>query len=874
MAGGVRALLLKYAGDATSLKKTAKEIEGAHTQMGANLGTVSKDMGGNMNRLADAFGINVGAFKGLAGEGSKAFKGLAGAGGEAAGGIGEAGSSIAGLAGPIGIAIGAAVGIGVALKGAADVAASTAGEIRKLQGITGASAEDASRLRHEFVYFGVDLDAGGAGLIKFSKNLLESSDKFKQWFTVADLAKLKGQDLAADLPVLAAKYQSLGTALEKNTFLIDVFGKGGTALRPILAANADEIVRVGKEADKLGLTFGQKGLADAKAYTLAQRDLGEAFKGLTVTAGQSAMPAITNFIHAVVTGVEALRSINGWIEKVDHGLGGLGTILGGPIAWGMKAWHLVTGDNTKAQEDQRTAIEMQNAALEENAADMAKAAQEASAWADKVITSFGIIPSVVTGLDNMGKSQASSAKQTRQLADDQAHLNELRSAGVINTKALESAEKGIETSARAEESAQVALGKAVDTVATAQKKELDMLKALQAVMGGPSPQDEAKAEEEVGKAKIANTRASLSYTDALDAEQALKASGTATERQLLEASLAVQSARYGSVDAAGAEKTALQSLYDLQHQAEAGSVARVTAEDNYRLAHEAVTDALRAEADQERALRDAQLAQGEAAEALRKAQAPDEALVKGIAAAQRALADDLTTVDSVTHKVAISFADFKAQMIQQITDMTAWADNFKFLMEHKVSPAILEPLATLGPKAGPLLQVLRDEVVMHGTGTVNDLGANLTTAANQLDDVLQTFKHHYAEPISIEAKMSLTLDQSSLVAVSAAIGGAFPTPVSIKHFQMGGPVPGPIGSPQWAIVHGGETVFTPDQFNDLLAGIRSGGTASSVVAAGTLDARLEYHNHIYLDGTEIADNVTTHQLKRAARNVTVSRGLL
>lgn len=873
MAGGVRALLLRYAGDATALKATAKEIEGAHNQMGSNLGNVVTTMQGHLGRLGNSFGLNLGSLKSLGADADTALKGIAGGAGEAASGIGGMGSSIAGTAGPIGIAIGAAVGIAVAYKAAADVAANMAGEIRKLSAITGSSAEDASRLRHEFVYFGVDVDAGGTALVRFSKNLDEGPPKFKAWFTEAELARMKGQDLTKDLPLLAEKYQSLGTAVERNTFLLDAFGKGGTALRPILAANADEIVRVGKEADKLGLTFSTKGLADAKAYTLAQRDMGEAFKGIEVTAGKNAIPAITDFMRWVTMASEKTKELNGWIEKMDHGLGGLGTILGGPIAWGMKTWHLAFGDSTKAVQDSRLALEAENSTIADNAAAMEKAAQAAQAFADSVIKGFNIVGNAADGLGVLATATAAASKADNTAAVDRQKLNELTADGVINTKALELATKGVETAARGEESAQVSLDKATENVAAAQKKELDMLKALQAVMGGPSPADQAKAEEDIGKAKISNTQASLSLGDAIAAEQALKASGTATDRQLLDAELAVQSARYGSVDATAAQAAAEKALFDLQHEADASSPIRLTAEENYRVAQEATTDAIRARVDQERALTDAQLAQADADKALQVAQAPDEALVKGIADAQRQLANDINTVGTTSAKVATSFAEFKAQMLQNIADMTNWAANLQFLMDHGVSQAILEPLANMGVKAGPLLQQIRDEVVANGTGAVNDLGAHLQTATDNMKQTLtdaQTF--WAANPLDIQAKLNLTLDSSSLSAISGAIGGAVGAP-KIKTFDLGGPVPGPVGLPQWAIVHGGETVFTPGQFSDLLAGmrgVRTAGTAD-IASSGTVTS-VELHSHLYLDGREIADNVTTHQLNSARRNGNLSGG--
>lgn len=786
-------LTVTYGADASHLKRATKEIEDAHSSMGSKISSVGNGMVNQFGRLGNAFGINLGPIKGIANQ--------------AEGAIGGLGSSIGGLVGPVGIGIGAAVGLALAYKGAADTAASVAGEIRKLQAITGASAEDASRLRHEFVHFGVDADTGGAALVKFSRNLEEGTGKFKQWFTEADMAKLKGQSLIQDLPLLAQKYQALGTAVEKNAFLLDTFGKSGTVLRPILSANADELVRVGKEADKLGLTFSQKGLEAAKQYTIAQRDLGEALKGIQVTAGQSAIPAITNFVHALTTGIEKIREVNGFIERMDHGLGGLGTILGGPIAWGMKAWHLATGDNTKAIQGQRQALEADNAAVEDNAKAAEAATKAAQKFADTIIKSFNAVSSAADGTGFLTQATAAMGKADDKAAADRQKLNELVADGVINTKALDAATKAIETTSRATESAQVALVKAGDSVTTSLKKEADAARALQILLGGPSSKDQAKAEEDIGKAKINTTRASLSLQDAIDAEMALKASGTATDRQLLDAELAVQSARYGSVDAADAQKTAEQTLYDLQHAADAGSVQRVTLEDNLKAAHDAVTDSVRAQTDATRAVRDAQLAEVDAAKALQIAQAPDEALLKGIADAQRQLANDINTVGTTSAKVATSFAEFKNQLIKNIADMNAWADNLQFLMDNKVSQAILEPLAQMGPKAGPLLQQLRDEVTKHGTGAVNDLGAHLQTATDHMNQTLSDTEYYWSQhPLGIKANLQLGLDNASLAAVGGAIGGAIAGQAKIRGFDAGGTIPGPIGTPQLILAHAGEEI--------------------------------------------------------------------
>jgi len=790
-------LTVTYETNSTAVTKAHHDMATSADSLGSKFSTVGQGMVSQFEKLGNSFGLNVGGMKATANQAESAIGGL--------------GQGVGGLATGLGLGIGVAVGLGAALKGMADTSANLAGEIRKLQAITGASAEDASRLRHEFVHFGVDADAGGTALVKFSKNLEEGTGKFKGWFTEADLARMKGQDLTKDLPLLAEKYQSLGTAVEKNTFLLDVFGKGGTALRPILAANAADIARVGREADKLGLTFSQKGLADAKAYTIAQRDLGEAMKGLEVQIGRGVTPALTGFTASLTKAIAGVTSLNDKMKNATGGAFGLGNafqaLMGTPYS--AKAV-----ENAAATDKERLALEAENVSLQQNAKDAEAATKAQEALSDKVVKSFSPLSNAISGIASLDKSTASAAKTDDQYAYDLQKLNELRKDGVINTKALDAAMKGIESTSRATETAQVALVKAGDTVTTALKKEADAARALQTLLGGPAPADQAKAEEDIGKAKVANTEASLGLQDAIDAENVLKASGTATDRQLLDASLAVQKARFAATDAVTAQAAAEKGLYDLQHAADVGSIQRVTLEDNLATAHDAVTDSLRAQADATRAVTDARLAEADAAKALQVAQAPDEAMVKAISDAERTLAKDTQSaggaLSGLASTTAISFSEIKAQLTQQIADMTNWAANLKFLVEHGVTDSVLGPLAEMGPKAGPALQALRDEVVAHGAGAINDLGAGIAAAEQKVNDALATehagIQAFYTQnPIVVAADLRFSKEQ--IAAMQAFAGQSVQRAGGAQTFQEGGFVRGPYGSPQLIVAHAGEEVI-------------------------------------------------------------------
>ena len=52
--------------------------------------------------------------------------------------------------------------------------------------------------------------------------------------------------------------------------------------------------------------------------------------------------------------------------------------------------------------------------------------------------------------------------------------------------------------------------------------------------------------------------------------------------------------------------------------------------------------------------------------------------------------------------------------------------------------------------------------------------------------------------------------------------------------------------------------------------MRTAGTAD-IASSGTVTS-VELHTHLYLDGREVADSVTTHQLNDARRNGNLSGG--
>lgn len=197
------------------------------------------------------------------------------------------------------------------IESAVATTAELGGEIRKVARETGLAAEDASR----FVFVAKELGLGADDLSRsfgiFSKNLINTRDAIQQGKDAANpfsnslkslevnMQNTDGtfRDGLAVFKDLADRFKTLPDGPEKTARAIDIFGRSGKDMIPILNKGSEGIAELAKEADKLGLTFSAENLEKTRQYTLAQREFGEAVNGLKVAIGLEVMPVLTEFSH-------------------------------------------------------------------------------------------------------------------------------------------------------------------------------------------------------------------------------------------------------------------------------------------------------------------------------------------------------------------------------------------------------------------------------------------------------------------------------------------------------------------------------------------------------------------------------------------------
>jgi hypothetical protein len=244
--------------------------------------------------------------KGLAAAKSSASSWGAGVGGVAKG----AAMAIAG----VGVA---ALGILGSLTAMANSSAKSAGEVAKLKRETGLTSIEASKLRAIGERLNIDTDALSKSFGILSKSLESTHPSLAKYNIEVVKAKDGHIDMEATLGKVADRFKAMPDGVEKTALSMDIFGKSGKDMIPLLNQGSAGLKAMGDEAAKLGLVFDDKALAAAKRYSLAQKDLTENVEGLKNKIGVAFLPILADMTGGLVKLAEfVLPPISAGFDKV------------------------------------------------------------------------------------------------------------------------------------------------------------------------------------------------------------------------------------------------------------------------------------------------------------------------------------------------------------------------------------------------------------------------------------------------------------------------------------------------------------------------------------------------------------------------------
>jgi hypothetical protein len=208
---------------------------------------------------------------------------------------------------------------GEAIRDAADL-----GEhLQVLSQKTGVQASELSRLEYAAKLADTGVENLDAGLVKMARFMGEAA---KGTGDAADTATRLGisvkdaegklrpmRDVLLDV---AEKFSHMKDGAGKSALAMEIFGKAGTSMIPMLNQGAAGIEKLEQEADRLGVTMSNEAAQAAADYGDAMDRLHGMMQGVARSIVLSIMPAFTDVANALTS----IRNASGGAESSFHPL--------------------------------------------------------------------------------------------------------------------------------------------------------------------------------------------------------------------------------------------------------------------------------------------------------------------------------------------------------------------------------------------------------------------------------------------------------------------------------------------------------------------------------------------------------------------------
>lgn len=192
-----------------------------------------------------------------------------------------------------------------AIKGAID----HADELGKASQKIGISVEALSRLEYAAKLSDVELEGLTNGMRKFSQVVVEAAGNSKSGaaqafsalgISIKDAAgNLRSNDeIFADV---ADRFSRMEDGALKTSLAVQLFGKSGADLIPLLNSGRDGLKQMADESDRLGATISTKSAKSAEAFNDTLTKVGQIIQGVVNKVMEAALPALQSLADTLAS---------------------------------------------------------------------------------------------------------------------------------------------------------------------------------------------------------------------------------------------------------------------------------------------------------------------------------------------------------------------------------------------------------------------------------------------------------------------------------------------------------------------------------------------------------------------------------------------
>lgn len=349
--------------------------------------------------------------------------------------------------------VGGPTGLGLLIKNSIDASA----ELDDLSQKTGIAVESLSRLQYAAGREGVE-DLGGS-LAKLAKNIATNAELF-------DIIGVKTKDASGQLRSaedvfkdIAEVFAKSPDGIRKTALAMEIFGKSGAALIPLLNQGRAGLQALGDEADRTGNTISSNTAKAADEFNNNMFALKGSIKGAVNEITEGLLPSLNRISEAMVSA----GSQTTFFEKAGRALGVVFetiTVLGANVAYVIEQIGITLGGLYAIQTkvltgDVKGAVNI----WKEMAADAEAARKEIDAFSDSVLKAKKASEASPKSDDKTGSNALPDIEAIKKARDEA-----VRAAKKAADDVQKEREKQLQENAAAEEKQRESIASVIDAL--------------------------------------------------------------------------------------------------------------------------------------------------------------------------------------------------------------------------------------------------------------------------------------------------------------------------------------------------------------------------------------------------------------------------
>ena len=209
-------------------------------------------------------------------------------------------------------AIGAGAGIAGLGTKLAKEALSWNLSVKKMQSLTGATAEQASTFISVANYMGVATDVSTVAFAKFAKAVSTAQDKMQVASAEGKLAtdmfsrlgisidQIQGKNTLEVFSIIQDRLRNMKDGAEKTRVEMELFGKTGYQLHGMLNLSAEAMKQVEDRARAMGLIINDEAAQKSASFNRQLKDMEQAGKRLAIMIGQELLPVVMEYAQGAI----------------------------------------------------------------------------------------------------------------------------------------------------------------------------------------------------------------------------------------------------------------------------------------------------------------------------------------------------------------------------------------------------------------------------------------------------------------------------------------------------------------------------------------------------------------------------------------------